>query len=261
MLLDPINSLSSFDFYKKVAAQSLGRSFLYLAYLGVVFSLFVTLAVKLRIGPIIDETFDWLSKTVPTMTYAEGRMSSSASGPVKLVHPKLPEIAFIVDTTRVDPVSPAELAEAKVTAFMTAKAFYLRHRSGKVEVYDLSKGSADKPVTIDAAFFQTAGRILSRVLYPLTFAITVVLFFFWKFAATLIYSLLALILNVTAKSGLEYGALFNMTVYAQTAVILLQCVAMLLPFSIPFFTPLALAVTGVYLWLALKQFAPSSQPA
>src|SRR4051812_6669008 len=156
MILDPIHSVSSPDFYKQVSGQSFGRSFLYLCYLGLVFAVLTTFAVKIKVGPALDETFEWLARTAPAMTYADGKVTSNAPGPVKLQHPKLPEIALMIDTTRNDAVTPAQMEEAKVMAFLTANSFYLRHQNGKVEIYDLSKPGANaKPLQIGPDFFRS----------------------------------------------------------------------------------------------------------
>ena len=262
MILDPVNSVASLDFYKKVAGQSFWRSLLYLCHLGGLFAVLCTFAIKLKVGPIIDETFNWLARSVPTMTYANGRVTSSSPGPLKLQHPRMPEIAVMIDTTRTDAVTPQQLEEAKVMAFLSASAFYLRHQSGKVEVYDLSKTpSGTRPLTIDPAFFRTANTLMSRVLYPLALVITFGVFLIWKLLSSLIYSVVALLINAIGAGGLAYSELFNIAVYAQTLVVFLQILALFLPFTIPALPLLSILITSVYLWLAVKRQSPSSPPA
>lgn len=266
MLFDPVNAVTNLEFYKAAAKQSLGRSFLYLCYLGLVFSLLATFALKVKVGPAVDDTFEWLAKSVPPMTYADGKLTSTAPMPMRLESPRSPEVAIMLDTTRVDAVSPQLMEQQKVTAYVTSNALYLK-QSGEVRVYDLSKqagaaGQPAQPVQIDGAFFRNAGALLDRLMYPIAFVIIFALFVIWKAASSLFFSLIGLLLNSLAHGGLEFNALLNIAVYAQTLVIGLQALSLLLPFRIPGGTLISLGLTTLYLWLAVKrQSEPSSLPA
>jgi hypothetical protein len=262
MLLDPVNAITSVNFYKKVAAQGPGRTALYLVYLSAVFAVAATLAVKVRVGPEIDKTFVWLAQSMPTLTLAGGRITSSSPEPVTLRHPTVSEIAVTIDTSRTEPVTPETLESAKVAAVLTSSTLYLRgSQPGRMETYDLSKANAPKPVVIDASFYQTAGKTLTRVLYPLTLIISFFLVVFWKTAASVIYSLMALMINAVAQGNQPYGSLFNIAAYAQTLVVVLQAILLFMPAGVPGFSVISAAVTGVYIWLALKRINQPAQPA
>lgn len=253
LLLDPVNAVTSIGFYRKVAAQSMGRTFLYLLYLGLVFSIATAAAMRIRVGPAISETFVWLEKSVPPLTFSGGRVSSSLTEPLALRHPQVPEVAFIIDTNRETPVTPDELTQNKAMAYLTSNAFYIQQRPGKVEVYDFSKTPSPKPVTIDSKLYRDADQILGRILYPATFIVAFLIFLVWKGLSSLFYSVVALIVNAGAQAQLEYGTLFKLGVYAQTLVIVLQSVFLFMPVAIPLFNLIAVAATTAYLWLAIKK--------
>jgi len=263
MLFDPVNAVTNLEFYKAAAKQSLGRSFLYLAYVGLIFSLLATFALKLKIGAAVDGTFAWLETAVPPMTYANGKLTSTAPMPMRLQSPNVPDVAVMLDTNRTDAVSPQQLDEQKVTAYVTATAIYLKESNGQLRVWPLTGQTAQQqPVKIDADFFKSAAVVLDRVMYPVAFVIIFVLFLIWKAAASLLFSVIGLLVNSLARGGLEYNGLLNIAVYAQTLVIGLQIVALFLPFALPGGTLISLAVTTLYLWLAVKRHSePASLPA
>ncbi len=263
MLLDPINAITSVNFYRRIVAQSAARTFSYLLYVSLLFSIASTAALKVRVGPEIDKTFAWLAQSMPTVTLQAGKVTSSAAGPVTVRHPDISEIAVTVDTARVEPVNADTLESSKVLAYLTGSALYVRGAQGRVEVYDLSKAVTPKPVVIDAAFYQSAARLLSRFLYPLAFVFGFFFVMMWKTGASLIYALLALMINAMAEGGQPFNCLFNLAVYAQTLVIALQAVFLFTPVSPPAFPVIALISTGVYLWLALKRLkqSPAAPPA
>lgn len=259
MIFDPVNSVSNVDFYKKVSAQPVGKSFLYIAYLAALFALVCTLALKIKVGPVIDETFTWLERSVPVLTYAGGRVSTPQTAPVRLQHPTIQGVSLMIDTNRSDAVTTQQMDEAKVLGFLTATAFYLREQNGELRVFDLTK-SADgsKPVTIDAGFYRNASVVMGRLLYPAALAATFAIFLAWKFFASMAYSVMALMINALASGTLSYAPLLNIAIYAQTLAIMLQALSLFLPFTIPGFSLLSVALTGVYIWLAVKRHSHSS---
>src|SRR5271163_4772847 len=102
MLLDPINAVTSVNFYRKVAAQPWWRSAFYLAYLSVFFSLAFAVSLKIHAGPHIDATFEWLKKETPPMTFVDGKLTSALTQPLTLRHPEYTQIALVIDTARTD---------------------------------------------------------------------------------------------------------------------------------------------------------------
>ncbi|MBI4375750.1 MAG: DUF1189 family protein [Elusimicrobia bacterium] len=259
MILDPINSITSVNFYRKVAAQSVARSMLYLVYLALIFSLAGTIAWKLKVEPIVVDTFQWLETQIPAITFSNGRASSSLSGPTTVRHPNIAEIAFTIDTQRTEPVTPQTLQDSKVLAYLTANALYLQREPGRVEVYPLTNMQS-KPVIIDSAFYRSARSIMSRVLTFIVPVVILPLFFLWKTLSSLFYSLIALLINGVMGASLGYGSLFSISVYAQTIVIALQTIFLFMPRGIPLFPFIAVAVTGTYIWLAIRKNA-ETEPA
>ena len=160
------------------------------------------------------------------------------------------------DARRAEPVTAQTLAQEKATAYLTGGALYILQPGGKVEVYDFSKVPTTETRVFDAKFYRELARDLGLVLYPLGFAAAFAIFMVWKLVSTLFYSLIALVVNGVAEAGLEFKPLFILSVYAQTLVIVVQCILLLVPAQVPQFTLLSAVATTVYLWLAIKRLAP-----
>lgn len=261
MIWDPVNSITSIEFYKKVAGQHPRRSVLYLCYLGLLFSLLFIVFLKVRIWPAFAETFQWMETSVPAITYANGRLSTPTNEKVTIRHPKQEQVAFTLDTGRTDPVNPQTMRDDKVSAYVTANVMYIMEPGGKVNAYDFSKSPPGKTVVFDAKFYRELARILGLVLYPLGFAACFAMFVVWKLVATLFYSLFALLINGLSESGLPYRTLFNLSAYAQTLVVAVQAILMLVPARVPFFGFFTIVATAIYLWLAIRRIVPAPPQA
>jgi hypothetical protein len=255
MFLDPINAITSIEFYKKVAKQSLGRTAAYIALLSLLFTLALTVALKVKVGPAIDDTFVWLEKTMPRLTFANGKLSADPEAAVTLRHPKIEEVALIIDTARTEAVSAADLEKAKVSAYITGTAMYVAPGPGEVRVHEF--GSApntpgQQPVVIDSKFYKELARITRLVLYPSLMIVVFLFFISWTLMSTAFYSLVGVGANTVANGGLEYKSLFNIALYAQTLITALQAIFLFMPVGLPLAPLVSLILTTTYIWLAVK---------
>jgi hypothetical protein len=255
MILDPINSITSINFYKKVSEQKLGRTFLYIAFLGLFFSAAFAVTVKVRLWPAIENTFSWLETAVPTLTYSKGRITTPTNEALTVRHPTIPQVAFAIDPNRTAPATAVELSDGKLIGLLTGGAMYILD-GNKVTAYDFSRSASDKTVIIDAKFYRELARGLKIALYPLALIVCFVFFCVWKLAAALFFSLVAVMLGSMQEPRLPYKSLFNISAYAQTLVIAVQGMLLIIPAHVPLFRPLAFAATTIYIWLAIRKHAP-----
>lgn len=260
MWLAPLRAVGDLSFYREATTRSLQWLFGYVVYLGLLFSLLATAAMALKVSPLIQETVAWASASIPPITFAGGKVSMGAPGPLRLEHPKAPGMAIAIDTNRTVPVTAQEMQEQKLAVYLTQSTLYLwpRPDSPRIEQYDLSKtiGAPREKTVLDAAFFRAVGDALPKVLYPLTFFLAWMVFIVWKLAVSMIYTVLALAINGAIAGGLELPELWRLAVVAQTPVVLLQMAQLFLPAPIPLFTLIAFLVVGVYLWQGIKQNGP-----
>ncbi len=257
MLAAPLRAVGDLTFYREATSKSPQWLFGYVVYLGFVFSLLATVAMAMRVGPLIQETVAWASASIPSITFHRGKVSVQTPGPIRIEHPKAPGMAIAIDTNRTTAVTAQEMQDQKVAVFLTQSTLYLwpRPDSARIEQYDLSKivGAPAEPTVLDANFYRAVGDSLPKILYPLTFFLAWLVFVVWKLAVSLIYGVLAVLINALMSAGLEFPQLWRLALVAQTPVVLLQMAQLFLPSPIPLFGLIALIVIGVYLWQGIKQ--------
>ncbi|MBI4345365.1 MAG: DUF1189 family protein [Elusimicrobia bacterium] len=260
MLLAPLRAVGDLPFYRGVAARNPPWLIGYLTYLGFLFSIAATVSMALKVTPILTETVDWAAGAIPQITFSGGKVSTASPEPVRVEHPRMPEIAIVIDTHRTTTVTAQEMRDQKLAVYLTQNALYLAPRPDKIESYDLSKiaGAPQQPTVLDAAFFRTVGQALPKILYPLTFFLSWTIFLLWKLFASLVYGVVALLINAGIGGGLEFPQLWRIALVAQTPVVFLQMAQMFLPQPIPLFGVIAWIVVGVYLWQGIKQNAPAA---
>jgi hypothetical protein len=252
MIQDLLGSVASSQAYRRFAAEKASRTFLYLLFISLLFTIGGSIAMQLRVAPVIDETFAWLGAEIPTLTFSAGKMTSADPAPRRISHPKAAEVAFMIDTARTEPVTLQTMQDQKVLGYLTNNEFYIQQQRGKVEVYDLSKGAAENTIVIDEKFFRDAAGALKKVVLPLAVLAVFAFAVTWTSFAGLFYALLALLFNSLAGGTLSFGALYQAAIHAQTAALLARIVMAFLPFAIPLSSLLTIPLTAAYLWIAVK---------
>ena len=190
MIQDLLGSIASSQAYRRFASEKAGRTVVYLLFISLLFTVGGSIAIRLRLGPVIDETFAWLAAESPILTFSAGKVTSSDPAPKRIAHPRAPEVSVMIDTARTEPVTLQILQEAKVMAYLTGNALYIMHQQRKVEVYDLSKAALERPVVIDSKFFHEASGAVKKVLYPVAILSVFVFALAWTAFAGLLYSVL-----------------------------------------------------------------------
>ena len=252
MIQDLLGSVASSQAYRRFALEKTSRTILYLFFISLLFTVGGSVAMQLRVGPVVDETFAWLAAEVPTLTFSAGKVTSADPAPKRLVHPKAQEVAVMIDTARTEPVTLQFMQEAKVLAYLTNNALYIEQQQGKIEIYDLSKAALERPMIVDSKFFREASGALKKVVYPLAILTVFVFAAAWTALAGLFYSLFAMLLNSLAGGALTFGALYQIAIHAQTAALLVRIVMSFLPFIVPLSGLLTILITSVYLWMAVR---------
>jgi len=257
MIQDLLGSIASTQAYRRFALEKTSRTVLYIFFLSLLFTIGGSIAMQLRIGPVVDETFAWLGTEVPPLTFSAGKVTSAETAPKRLVHPKAPEVAIMIDTARTEPVTLQAMQEAKVLAYLTNNSLVI-DQQGRLETYDLSKAAAERPVVVDAKFFREASGALKKVVYPIAIVTVFVFAAAWTAFAGLLYALLAMLLQSIGGGALTFGALYQIAIHAQTTALLLRVILSFLPFVVPFSGLLTILVTSAYLWLAVKANAAAA---
>lgn len=263
MFTDLIDSIVSPCAYRRFAGEKASRTAAYTAVLSLIFVVALSIAIKVRLAPLFDQTFDWMKTSFPAITFSAGKVTSTASTPTRLEHPRAKEVAIMVDTSRTDPVTPDQMREAKVLAYLTGNALYME-RDSRLEVFDLTKSASSKTITIDSSTYAEMERIFNWVFYP-----AILLFFFLVFCASLcffaaIYALVGMLVASLTNAQLGFGALFQIALHAQSASVLLRAADALSPVRIPLAGALSLALSVTYLTLGIRaagRAEPAAPPA
>jgi hypothetical protein len=263
MIPDLLDALVRPLSYKRFAAEKAARTASYIAFLSLIFVGCIGISVKLRLAPLFDQTFAWLETSMPVITFSSGTVTAVPPGPVRLEHPRAAEVALMIDTARKEPVTTQQMIDAKVLAYLTANALYLRRGPGPtdpLETIDLTKSAAEQPVTVNADSYKAMESAFDWVFYP-----SLMLFFFLSFALALafcglLYGVTGMALAGFAGKTPGFGALFRIGVHAQTAGSLLYALDSLLPKSIPYFQAVSIALSLTYLWLGVKAAGAPAEP-
>ena len=257
----PVTALFLPKVYHDASKSSAGRGVLYVLYLSALSVLLAMWFLLALVVPKADQFSKWFGSNMPVMTWTPDGLSWNGPQSVKMEHPQYGLVAiFDMDKTN---VNEEDFGSAYV--YVTSHRLFIKKKPGEVQEFDLTRTGEEAQrlppkiqitENVAAQVYKNMKRSM-LVIIPIVFLL---FFFFLHLLSNLFYSLVGLFLNLTRKTKLGYGAIFNLTCFATTAGFALMCLKALLPIAIPFIVYIAINV--VYLVVVFKvtdQKAPEAQ--
>jgi hypothetical protein len=263
ILLAPLYALFSKSFYRQVIRWRLTQGFLYLCYLSALATLVMSFWFVRRALPQVNEFVQWAKAEMPPLTWTPEGLTMNAQSPYTMVHSEWGSLVTF-DMTKVD-ISPDAMAD--VVLFVTSKKLFVKQGVNQVRAYDLTRNAPPRAGQAAPFAFNITPESLQGFFDSLKpwFILLWILIFFafffaWKLLAALFYSWLGLLINFLRRPKLNYGAIFNVSVFALTAATVIQGLQAFIPFlnRIPFGIGGSVLVTGIYLFLAIKMTEKAS---
>jgi hypothetical protein len=239
--------------FRRAVAQRLRTTFAFLMLLVLVSSLAGTISamrglrdLARRIDPYLDQ--------LPTVTIRNGKASADVPQPwvKRFDRERGRDLVLIIDTTgRRTDFAPDEYGLFVQREQLILKSDDQRREISLSQVPDMDVG----PSTVRAAI----AKVLRRAPFYIG-AFLLLYFFFMKLVQSLFLVLPALAGASGRKPPLGFGALFTIAVYALAPAVLLDCVLDFLPFTIPHFWLIYVAVAAVYAFIGARAATSETDP-
>ncbi len=258
LILAPLFALFNAPFYRQVQKSRVSQGILYMIVLSLVTTLIMIFAAMTRLMPAADQFMRWVQQDMPRLTWTPEGLVMDAQSPYIMVHPELgPLMSF--DTTIQD-ITIDEMGD--VMMFVTARRLYVRQGLNQVRTYDLMQPAtqlgegerAPQAVSITPDLVQQFYDSLKPWVLFIGAVFFFVLLVIWKLLVAFLYAWVGLLINFMRRSKLGFGQIYNTTLFAMTAAIVIQWLRLLVPplSLIPFGILGSIAVTVGYLFFAVK---------
>ncbi|MDD5194544.1 MAG: DUF1189 domain-containing protein [Candidatus Omnitrophica bacterium] len=237
------SSVCDFKFYAQVKDFGLGRAFKYLF----LFLLVITVALTARYSYMVNYGLglarSWSEKNLPVIHVDDGVVSADVKQPYQI---EVEDGVVIIDTTG----AITSLDGYDKGTLLTKHELIFKKNAAESRVYSLRE---IKSLTIDKQFLEKAKKIIIIAAIPIILIGMYLYFCFARLLQILLFSLIALVIAAIMRTKLTYKQVFNISVYAASASMLLGLVAALLLKPIPYFGWLYNCVYVIYLIFALRQ--------
>ncbi|MBI4398331.1 MAG: DUF1189 family protein [Candidatus Omnitrophica bacterium] len=252
ILLGPVFSFFSVSFYRRIIHSRLGKGFLYLAYLAFLYGLILLVTLWLPFKPALDRFEGWFTTNLPQMTFTREGVVTKAAQPFEMKSSEYGSV-LILDATK------NEIGDIPDTwLYITkTKALFRGGNANDFRVVELVPKNEEektkwKDVTLTGDSVHAMYKRVMPFAHPVIFIVVFFTFFLWKILAALVYSLVALLLNLFRREKLQYGSLLALSMFALTPVTVLQVFSLFIPRVGLALNPLtAFILTGLYLALGI----------
>jgi hypothetical protein len=208
-------------------------------------------SIKLRLTHLFNETFEWLQTEVPPIEFKDAKAISPATAPLRLQHPRIKDIAVMIDTHRRDVVTSTEMVKTQVIAYLTEDSLYLQRFPGQIEKMNIPKSEPGKSYRLDQVAYKNLERSFNWIFYP-----SLLLFIFVAFAssmavAAVAYAVALSVIGTSWPLQVTFGQQIRLAIHAQSAGCLLYSLDAVLPVAIPRLFLISIAMTCVSIWRAV----------
>ena len=242
--------------YKDAAKSSAGRGVLYSLYLAGLSVVFVMLILSTRVMPQADAFVVWVKTNMPVLIWTPAGLSlENGQTTAALVHPQYGTIALFDMTKK----SMANGEMDKTYIFVTGQKVFIKRAPGQIEERDITgagmRSNQQLPprIRLDG---NIAMKLYQNLKGAMAFVVplgVLVISFMFLLAANLFYSLAGLLFNLMRTEKLGYGAIFNLTCFATSAVFTLTWLRLLTPLqALTFPAVLNILINLIFMFFAFK---------
>ncbi len=231
-------SISNFNFYKKVINFKAAIVFKYLLILLFIASILISLGVSRKVHEFVNETGDWAIMNLPVIAITDGVVSVDTKMPFEI---KKENFEIIIDTTG----QTSSIDEsAKQGILLTKHKLIYKQSQTQTNTYELSK---IKELTLDINTINRWKKNAFRVSFPLIFVASFIYYAIAKTLQILLFSLLPFIISGAKNLELKYSQIFKISAFSLTLPFILAAATEAFAFRIRFFFILFILIYAVYL--------------
>ena len=240
-------SLYNFKNYKNLLNENVGKSILYLLIISIIFSTFINVKIYSIFNKTINEVSSVFKNNLPTFNFENGELYIDEEMPIII---KEDNSTLIIDTSLEDSEVSDSLLDDYDSAILITKHTMLNKESdSKITKINLNNlfGVKFNNDSLNTVLGQI--KIFSAIAI---FGLCPLFSFAGKLLSTItIMSLFALILFSCFGKKFSYSKIINLSIYALTVPIILNCINKIF-FNISYFFLLYYFAGFIYLFFAIK---------
>lgn len=251
VLTDLLTSLFNFSVYKNVARRGLGRAFLHLFLLVIIYSFGFSVFMNKTVLTEINDFISWASENFPSVYISGKTLSTDAQEPLFLNYKE--GLVSFVFSTKQDYGDLGSLEEN--TVVIENQRILFVGPDNQVTPYDLDNlQQLDENLagTIDKKSLEQLDKVINRFFSPVVFFAILIVSIFAFLMVSFLWSLVGALLNLIIRAKIKYDGVYSVAIYSLTAVNLMVFLGFLFPaFNFPFRNVVGLALIFFYLIVGL----------
>lgn len=226
--ISPIKAIYSIQFYLKVIKESLWKAFLFLFYLCVLGSVFITFYIPAKIKPVIDQSVEQTAQIIPDITIDNGVISANGDKRTEIAPEALNGYKVVFDTASTEPGYPTQMQKENILIYVNKNTAYMAYNGQFQEntIPSTTNLTLNKQTLLDnkTAIVSFLSNILT-VIFIFAFLLGVLFL-------TVIAVLVVFIISSSAKQKIPFKQILIIAIYLQAPILALDLILTLLPFTI-----------------------------
>ncbi len=245
IITDVFSSIVNFKFYKTIVSRGLGRAFVHLLLITVLYSVAFTIFANMVFLGRANDFMTWAQGNLPTVMMQNRTMSTDAQEPFFTTYDGF-NLNFVFSTKQ----AFGDLANlAPNTVVFEADRLLFIGNDNTYEEYLFSQ-MTDMPENINIAIgpdgWSKIKVVLNKWFTPIVFLFVFLFTLVAYFIAAGVYALIAMIISMFLRIKLKFGSLMAIAIYALTLLNLIVIAGFFVPFLVFPFRGIVLFIITVF---------------
>jgi hypothetical protein len=231
IITDVIKCIVNFKFYKTAAQRGVGRAWMHLLLITVLYSIAFTMFANIQFLGQGNRFMDWAQGNLPTLMMQGRTMTTDAQEPFFTSYDGF-GLNFVFSTKQefgdLSSLTPnTVVVEGNRLLFIGDNNTYEEYLFSS-----MTELPENINIAIDSAGWGRIKAVLNKWFSPVVLLFVFIFTFFTYFIAATVYALIGLIVAMIVKTKLSFGALLAIAIYAMTLLNLVIIVGFFIPFLV-----------------------------
>ena len=254
--ISPIKTLYSIKFYIQTLQESLWKAFGFIVYLIVLGSIFLAIYTPIKLRQPITDGVEKVASVIPNIKINNGVISANNDKRVVISPKELEGYKIIFDTASTEPAYPTQMQKENILMYVNKYTVYT-FANGKFQ-----ENTVDKEFNFEVSkdiLLNNEQQIVKSLIYVLVI-VFILAFIFRVVILTILALIIGFIIGAVSQVNLGFKKLFNLALYLQGPVFIVDLILFILPVKIMGMSMLAaLIIFIVYLNLIFFNLRASSR--
>lgn len=223
--ISPIKAIYNIKFYLQTLKEPLWKAFLFIIYLFVLGSIFLTLYMPINMKPEINNIITQVVEVIPEIKINKGTITVNDNQRLELAPQALEGYKVVFDTGSAEPGYPTQMEKENIIIYVNKNTVFTSY-NGQFQKHEAPK---DTEFTISKNMIQQDQQKIVDFIAYFIVVVFLIAFFLRLLLLTVIALIIVFIISASSRKNISFSQKLILALYMQAPIVILDLILLILP--------------------------------